>query len=76
MPIISVRDNCEIIDERERQETKIERNKELILLCAQLFYKSNLELALSNILKERELYESERIVVQCKCLEKQTCYPF
>ena len=34
-------------------------------------FKSNLELALSLILKERELYESKHISVECRCLK--TC---
>ena len=43
---------------------------------ASLIFKSNLELALSIILKERELYESKHAVVECKCLKYETCYPF
>ena len=40
------------------------------LMCkASLIFKSNLELALSIILKERELYESKHAVVECKCLK-------
>ena len=40
------------------------------LLCkASLIFKSNLELALSIILKERESYESKYVVVQCRCLK-------
>ena len=38
---------------------------------ASLIFKSNLELALSIILKRRELYESKHVVVECKCLK--TC---
>ena len=34
-----------------------------------LIFKSNLELALSNILKERELYESKHVVVECRYLK-------
>ena len=38
------------------------------LICkASLIFKSNLELALSIILKERELYESKHVVVECRC---------
>ena len=37
------------------------------LICnASLIFKSNLELALSIILKERELYESKHVMVECK----------
>ena len=36
---------------------------------ASLIFKSNLELALSIILKERELYESNHVTVQCRCLK-------
>ena len=40
------------------------------LMCkASLIFKSNLELALPIILKERELYESKQAVVECKCLK-------
>ena len=42
----------------------------LQLLCqATLIFKSNLELALSIILKQRELYESKHVVVECRCLK-------
>ena len=42
-----------------------------------LIFKSNLELALSIILKQRELYESKHVAVECGCLKKnETCYPF
>ena len=40
------------------------------LICkASLIFKSNLELALSIILKERELYESKHIAVERRCLK-------
>ena len=40
------------------------------MMCkASLIFKSNLELALSIILKERELYESKHAVVECGCLK-------
>ena len=32
-----------------------------------LIFKSNLELALSIILKQRELYESNHVAVECRC---------
>ena len=42
----------------------------LQLICkASLIFKLNLELALSIILKERELCESEHLVVECRCLK-------
>ena len=42
----------------------------LQLICkAFLIFKSNLELALSIILKQRELYESKHVVVECRCLK-------
>ena len=42
----------------------------LQLICkAFLIFKSNLELALSFILKERELYESKHVAVECRCLK-------
>ena len=34
-----------------------------------LIFKSNLELALSIMLKQRELYESKHVAVECKCLK-------
>ena len=40
------------------------------LICkASLIFKSNLELALSIILKQRELYESKQVTVECRCLK-------
>ena len=42
----------------------------LQLICkAFLIFKSNFELALSIILKERELYESKHVEVECRCLK-------
>ena len=42
----------------------------LQLICkASLIFKSNLELALSIILKERELYQSKHVAVECRCLK-------
>ena len=42
----------------------------LQLICkASLIFKSNLELALSIILKERELCESKHVAVECRCLK-------
>ena len=42
----------------------------LQLICkASLIFKSNLELALSVILKQRELYESKHIAVECRYLK-------
>ena len=34
-----------------------------------LIFKSNLELALSFILKQRELYESKHVAEECRCLK-------
>ena len=40
------------------------------LICkASLIFKWNLELALLIILKERELYESKHVMVECRCLK-------
>ena len=36
---------------------------------ASLIFKSNLELALSIILKQRELYESKHVSEECRCLK-------
>ena len=42
----------------------------LQLKCkASLIFKSNLELALSIFLKQRELYESKHVAVNCTCLK-------
>ena len=42
----------------------------LQLICkASLIYKSNLELAISIILKERKLYESKHVMLECRCLK-------
>ena len=43
---------------------------------ASLIFKLNLELALSVILKQRELYESNHFAVDCRCLKIEICYPF
>ena len=40
-----------------------------LIYKASLIFKSNLELALSIILKQRELYESKHVAVECRCLE-------
>ena len=67
-----------IIDEREtqRKKAKTEKNKGafklgfLQLICkASLIFKLNIELALSIILKQRELYESKHVAVECRCLK-------
>ena len=40
------------------------------LICqASLIFQSNLELALSIILKQKELYNSKHVVVECRCLK-------
>ena len=42
----------------------------LQLICkASLMFKSNFELTLSIILKQRELHESKHVAVECRCLE-------
>ena len=42
----------------------------LQLICkASLIFKLNLELALSIVLKKRELYESKHVAVECRSLE-------
>ena len=42
----------------------------LLSICkAYLIFKSNLELALSIILKQRQLYESKNVAVECRCLK-------
>ena len=42
----------------------------LQLICkASLIFKLNLELALSIILKQRELYESKHVSEECRCLK-------
>ena len=42
----------------------------LQLLCkTSLIFKSNVELALSILLKQRELHESKHLAVECRCLK-------
>ena len=42
----------------------------LELICeASLFFKSNLELDLLIILKQRDLYESKQVAVECRCFK-------
>ena len=41
-----------------------------------LIFKSNLELALLIILKQRELYDSKYVAVECRSLKIWSCYPF
>ena len=49
----------------------------LQLICnASLIFKLNLELALSIILKQRELYESKHNAVECRCLKIWDLLPF
>ena len=43
---------------------------------AYLIFNSNLELALSIILKERELYESKHVVVECRYLKIWELFSF
>ena len=40
-----------------------------LIFKASLIFKSNLELAISVILKQRELYESKHVAVECRCLK-------
>ena len=47
------------------------------LICkASFIFKSNLELALLIIVKERKLYQMKHAAVEYKCLNHETCYPF
>ena len=49
----------------------------LQLICkASLIFKSNLELALSIVLKGRELYESKHVAMECTCLNIQDLISF
>ena len=41
----------------------------LSICKASLIFKLNLELALSIIVKQRELYEPKHVAVECKCLK-------
>ena len=45
------------------------KKKSSAICKASLIFKLNLELALSIILKERELYESKHVMVECRCLK-------
>ena len=40
-----------------------------LIYNASLIFKSNLELALSIILKQRELHESKHVAMECRCLK-------
>ena len=74
---------CKKQQKRNKKRKKGARGTEAIvkglelndLVCAfklgflQLIFKSNLELALSIILKQRGLYESKHVVVDCRCLK-------
>ena len=47
----------------------------LLLICrASLVFKSNLEIALSIILKQRELYEPKYVAAECRCLHSEDVY--
>ena len=80
MKIIDERETQIIIKKKlgERSYSKRVRDKcfwafklgFLQLICkASVIFKSNLELALSIILKERELYEPKHVMVECRCLK-------
>ena len=56
-----------IINERETQK-KLKRRILKIICKASLIFKSNFELVLSIILKQRELYESQHVAVERRCL--------
>ena len=61
-----------IINEREREKNKdIKRHLKLdflqLIRKASLILNSNLELALANILRERELYESKYVAAERGC---------
>ena len=49
----------------------------LQLICkASFIFKSNLELALSIIWKQRDIYESKHVAVECRCLKISDFYLF
>ena len=90
MPIINV-EIMKAIDEREKCNIRCVlirwSNSEVWFCCAfkfsqlickaSLIFKSNLELALSIILKQRQLYESKKhVVVDCKCLKIWDLFSF
>ena len=78
MPIISV-EIIKTTDEREMQkitkerQTKTEKSKGnrsySERVRASFIFKSNLELTLPIILKQKELFESKHIAVECRCLK-------
>ena len=82
MPIINV-EIMKAIDERERcniRRVLIRWSNSNVWFCcalsflqlickASLIFKSNLELALSIILKQRQLYESKQVSEECRCLK-------
>ena len=59
--------------QQQQQKTKAERTRENRSYSerarAKWFFKPNLKLALSIILKQRELYESKNVAVECRCLK-------
>ena len=80
MKIIEERETKKIQKKKEYGSYS-ERVSKMILLCvyvrfslinifkASLIFKSNLESALTIVLKEKELYESEHVMVECRCLK-------
>ena len=57
-------------DRKEHGEQKLQQKGFLQLICkASLTFKSNLEPALSFILKQRKLYESKHVALECRCLK-------
>ena len=74
MPIINVRDNKNNRGkrkEKKKKKTKTERRKgeaEVIVKVWELNgFVARLGLALLIILKEKELYESKHVAVECRC---------
>ena len=77
MPKISVRDNennrWNRTAKTKKQKTKTKESKgdksHSERVRASLTFKSKLELVLSIISKERELYKSKHVAVECRCLK-------
>ena len=67
--------------EKQIKAEKSKRNRSKLFCCAfklgflqlickaSLIFKSNLKLALSFILKQRELFESKHVAMECTCLK-------
>ena len=67
---MKIRDEKETQKIKQQNKTKRKNLSFLQLICkASLNFKSNFELALSIILKQKELYERKHVAMESKCLK-------